>query len=107
MFLNIDHNIPYFCFYRMSQSRAEIQKRYRKSKKKESGNYITKGAKENERHMPIDLLSKSEKAEKGRTEILKRNKHYIYMKKYQKEKLLNSAKITGLVCKQNRETKLC
>ncbi|KAL4232064.1 hypothetical protein ACF0H5_009641 [Mactra antiquata] len=62
---------------REPMSRAEIQKRYREKKKRESGSYMKK---ERERkrmaYIPTTLLSEPE-AKKRRTETLKRVIDYI------------------------------
>ena len=74
----------------MPMSRAEIQKRYREKKRKESGKFM-RNERERKRkaYIPVSMLSDAE-AKKIRTNTLIRVKRHYEKKRKETQKLLNS-----------------
>ncbi|KAH3713633.1 hypothetical protein DPMN_073430 [Dreissena polymorpha] len=77
----------------MPLSRAEIQKRYRENKKKESGSYAKKERERKRKsYIPVALLSDTE-AKKRRKETLKRVKRHNEKKKEELDAVLNTESV--------------
>ena len=74
----------------MPMSRAEIQKRYREKKKKESGKFMrNEGERKRKAYIPVSMLSDAE-SKKRRTNTLIRVKRHYENKRKETQKLLNS-----------------